>query len=1178
VVDFTHLSSVSKDDAESLLEPGKSLWHGDLRHISPHQTDDVKKQEEQWVGSTLPELIHLFRPQMQKAGRLKAARNASAEILPLLLSGAKLKARRLVEDPSEDLGAAGDDALFARRLGEAGGAAWSNWRLAQLATDAEYHTGGWLRLLNPEDTVSDVAGDSGSVEHLEDNAPRRLGLVDLLRQAEITTQRDSNGKIDADFVFGNSPNTSLDPSRTGPTVVDKNSCKKASEAELMVWSFLDAKRTNQIDESTLTKMLEKGLKMGGVDLKTEAKASTSNGAEEETEALTTFVADLSKVLMLVMDINHDKHIQVEEFCEGLSPLRDHIYRFWGLAEDFSLSILNNTGPCPRYGAYFVTAAGGDVLAGKSGNSNITHWVAGSDAVIFVNTSSPHAAPSFQAALSNSRWKRAGLKKKVTVSVHPFPQTSYEQQSLEQAAVFLIAILATFCLSFIPGSIVHFVVKERTSGAQQLQILSGASRLSYWSSNLIYDCILYIVPAACVPLALNSFGFDMILAGDCGWALAAVLTAFGPALASFSYCVAFLFKDHSKASNAVLSFCLIGASVLSTILFVLSVINYDPTYKYPTQCDRATPEHPNGVCKLPAAQAVHKIVGPLFRLVPTVCVYQALFAIALLANLNMLLPQGSTKALSSILGDNAPSMSFSAFAYEWAGEPLQYLIFEAIFFFVLTLTIDVFMHSPRLSRWIDCGCIPAWPKKWRLRRRRAARERVAVEGASEALAGGLDEEDEEDEESHVGDPTVEVERQRSAFLQPKDMALHVSSLHKTYRPILGCAGSVKHAVKGITFCVETGEVFGLLGHNGAGKTSALKCLVGEAGCSSGDIHVGGHHMEKDTAKARQKVGYCPQFDALLELLTVKDHLDLFSSLKGLDSEAANAAVIHFKLKKLANRRADVLSGGNKRKLSAAIALMGQPSLAVLDEPSCGLDPAARRALWSAVQRAVQSSHRGGGGCAVLLTTHSMEEAEALSNRLGIMAQGRLLTIGTGQQIKQRYGACHELYCSLLPETEENMRQSLLQLGGGSTPIAVDAPIALEALNILLDRYPTKKKGYSRPRCVVRAQVEALGHVEAATLSEWWVQQTRGETIEQFLRTLVGEGVELSENFGPYWRFRLPHGGCGLPELFRHLEESSKRLGIAEYTLSQATLEQIFNSIAGEAERAVAEHAVAESVRR
>jgi len=791
-------------------------------------------------------------------------------------------------------------------------------------------------------------------------------------------------------------------------------------------------------------------------------------------------------------------------------------------------------------------------------------------VIFVNTTSSHAAPAFQAALSNARFARMGLRKKVAVKIHPFPQTKYEQHNLEKVATFLLAIYITFSLSFIPAGIANFAVKERDSGAQQLQLLSGASHLSFWLANLLYDIALYSVPALCVPLCLKNFGFSMILAGECGQALAVVLTLFGPAVAGFSYLVSFLFKDPSKASNVILMFCMIGASVLSTILFILSIINYNPAYAYPTACETPTPDFPDGNCNFPAARQADRILGPLFRMVPTVCVYQALFSIALMANLRMLMPEGAEQALNSMLGQNGSGgamgglhLSTSPFAYEWAGEPIAYLAFEAVAFFILTVIVDICLHSPRFARWFDAAaCSQQASKLMKFRGRSIS---ASVEGASPPL---IDATDPGVRELQFGDSSVEVERERTALVMPQDCALHVWDLVKTYRRWSQPWAAPKRAVRGVSFALHSGEVFGLLGHNGAGKTSALKCLVGELGSTSGSVHIGGCSMESDSSHARRKIGYCPQFDALLELLTVRDHLELYSPLKELPQGTVEQALVNFRLEKMAHRRADLLSGGNKRKLSAAIALVGSPSLAVLDEPSCGLDPAARRALWVAVQNSVAGTTSLPGigvecavaPSAVLLTTHSMEEAEALSTRLGIMAEGRLLTVGTSQQIKQRHGACHELCLSMLPETESALAAALQELGSGTLP--GDTPLGASSVLPLIEAQPAKKRAYARPRCVVRSQIEAVGHVEAAVLAEWWLQQSRGEEIERFLCGLVGEGIELAENFGPFWRYRLPHSGRGLPELFRQLEERGPSLGIAEYTLSQATLEQIFNSIAGE----------------
>eukprot|EP00928_Gymnodinium_smaydae_P031107 TRINITY_DN22946_c0_g1_i1.p1 TRINITY_DN22946_c0_g1~~TRINITY_DN22946_c0_g1_i1.p1 ORF type:complete len:2360 (-),score=553.48 TRINITY_DN22946_c0_g1_i1:18-7097(-) len=914
-----------------------------------------------------------------------------------------------------------------------------------------------------------------------------------------------------------------------------------------------------------------------------------------------------------LDQDGDGQLSANEFCAVGMFAKRMQRRYAGLAMEFSEQLLANESrtACPRYGAYFFLNAPRSPKRSKRDG-----WPSPSsaDAVLFVNLSSSHTAPAFQAALTNARLLNSGIKKQVAVTVHPFPQTQDEQSSLEQFAVFLLAIYITFSLSFIPAGISNFIVRERSSGARQLQALSGASNVAYWLANLLYDMLLYIVPGSSVLLVLQQLGFGMLLAGESGAALACVLAAFGPAVIGFTYLASFLFKDHSKASNVIFTFCMVGAGILSAVLFVLVAINYDATAENPSACDWPTAEHPEGTCRSPAVRKAERIVGPLFRLVPTVSCYQALFSIALVADLHAWIPSEAMEAFSNLNGDGSnsstddgvlggaaaagasalgsgtsgmPKVSFSVWADEWAGTPLRYLVVEGIVYFLLAILVDAASRSPALHRRLDAAVCRRWlssrwgAQRWRsnsVRDLQGSQLMSAEIGDSlvDPLAGGDGDDVASDADVDAG---VEAERERLRFLAPEDTALHVLSLQKTYRRWL-VPGSEKRAVRGVSFAVHGSEVFGLLGHNGAGKTSALKCIVGEHCCTAGGICVGGANLETETAQARAQLGYCPQFDALLELLTVQDHLELFAGLKGLDSEAAQEALDAFGLRAMAHRRADVLSGGNRRRLSAAIALLGNPRLAVLDEPSCGLDPSARRELWDAVQRAVGAnggglglvargatagdgspsaspSLAGGPATAVLLTTHSMEEAEALSTRLGIMADGRLAAVGTVQQIKQRRSGTYELALTLEAQTPETLRDTLRRLG-----LSEEATAAADGATVarLLGTDPAKKRAYARNRCAVRAQIESHGLVATTVLAEWWLQQACGEAVESYLRGLAGDAVELVEDFGAFWRFRLPGGSAALPQLFGGLEAQKATLGIAEYTLTQATLEQIFNGMA------------------
>eukprot|EP00483_Globobulimina_turgida_P011699 UN11721 len=210
---------------------------------------------------------------------------------------------------------------------------------------------------------------------------------------------------------------------------------------------------------------------------------------------------------------------------------------------------------------------------------------------------------------------------------------------------------------------------------------------------------------------------------------------------------------------------------------------------------------------------------------------------------------------------------------------------------------------------------------------------------------------------------------------------IANLHKVYKPGL-CCSKVKvpvHAVRGVSLAVKQGEVFGYLGVNGAGKTSTLACLTGERSVTYGDAYVNGYSISNQIS-VRRYIGYCPQFDALFDLLTGREHLKFYGRIKGLKgselTKQVNMLLQVLSLTRYANRRAGTYSGGNKRKLSVAISMIGNPPIVFLDEPSTGMDPMARRSMWEFI-RATMS-----GRC-VILTTHSMEECEALCHRLCIM---------------------------------------------------------------------------------------------------------------------------------------------------------------------------------------------------
>ncbi|GAB1288076.1 Retinal-specific phospholipid-transporting ATPase ABCA4 [Apodemus speciosus] len=312
----------------------------------------------------------------------------------------------------------------------------------------------------------------------------------------------------------------------------------------------------------------------------------------------------------------------------------------------------------------------------------------------------------------------------------------------------------------------------------------------------------------------------------------------------------------------------------------------------------------------------------------------------------------SQAVTDVYAQFGEEYSANPFQWDLIGKNLVAMAVEGVVYFLLTLLIQ---HHFFLTRWI-------------------------AEPAREPI---FDEDDD-----------VAEERQRVMSGGNKMDILKLNELTKIY------SGSSSAAVDRLCVGVRPGECFGLLGVNGAGKTTTFKMLTGDTTVTSGDATVAGKSILANISDVHQNMGYCPQFDAIDDLLTGREHLYLYARLRGVPSEeiekVANWGIQSLGLSLYADRLAGTYSGGNKRKLSTAIALTGSPPLLLLDEPTTGMDPQARRMLWNTIVSIIRE------GRAVVLTSHSMEECEALCTRLAIMVKGTFQCLGTIQHLKSKFG--------------------------------------------------------------------------------------------------------------------------------------------------------------------------------
>jgi ABC-2 type transport system ATP-binding protein len=244
--------------------------------------------------------------------------------------------------------------------------------------------------------------------------------------------------------------------------------------------------------------------------------------------------------------------------------------------------------------------------------------------------------------------------------------------------------------------------------------------------------------------------------------------------------------------------------------------------------------------------------------------------------------------------------------------------------------------------------------------------------------------------------------------------------------LRCAGLVKHygevvAVDGLDLEVHVGECFGLLGPNGAGKTTTIEILEGLTSHDAGDVEVLGQQWGRDDRQLRQRIGIQLQETQLHDKLSVAETLRLFRAfyIRGRSIDEVLSIV---QLESKRDSWVGKLSGGQKQRLAVGCALVGAPELLFLDEPTTGLDPQSRRQLWTLLE----AFRRGGG--TVLLTTHYMEEAEVLCDRVAIVDQGRIIALGTPRELIASLGADHVVEFALEPDQSMPPVDTLLSLPG------------------------------------------------------------------------------------------------------------------------------------------------------
>lgn len=681
--------------------------------------------------------------------------------------------------------------------------------------------------------------------------------------------------------------------------------------------------------------------------------------------------------------------------------------------------------------------------------------------IFENHTSFHAAPTIfnihASAILKARTVGAPAPiSKIEVSSQPFQLTVHEEKRLNSGVGAFIGIMLLCAYSFIPAGIISFIVMEKEKEVTQLLFTSGCSQFAYWSSNLLFDCMFGVVSMAGTMLVMECYHDDMVNFVEKPGATATVTLLLAYGIAA-------------TTSSYLLSFCFSRAGTALTVTLILNlVVGFVGTITLT-------------ILKLfEDTRDTAMTLAWIFRLIPSFCLGNGIMQIGLYGQSARALDVGPMSGVATG-GKHCPKGVEGDWAciYLVGDDVLMLFVMSGVYFF-LAFLIDYMWQQPGFRKMMESAAVLP-------------------------------------PQSQLEDEDVLAENARVSTLDPSTQIVCVNNIRKVYNKRV-------HAVRGINFAAAEGQVFGLLGVNGAGKTTTFKMLCGQYVPTAGSIHVRGKDISKNVHEIRKMIGYCPQFDALLTELTVDEHLLLYGRLKGFTGQALKAEVANQKQKldltQYANSRAGQLSGGNKRKLSVAIATTGEPPMVFLDEPSAGMDPVARRFMWSVIQGIAERRKKS----VVILTTHSMEEAEALCSRIAIQVDGLFRCMGSAQQIKSRYGQGLELNIRL-----KNPQQAQAQTAGEEVGIEQQAENEMQAI--------MQKKGVFEQGLVTVLAKESGG--------------------QPALSLLEGSGTSFRYQIFPA-ALTGKYGSLG--ELFTLIEDNREAWNLEEYQISQTTLEQIFNRFA------------------
>ena len=698
-------------------------------------------------------------------------------------------------------------------------------------------------------------------------------------------------------------------------------------------------------------------------------------------------------------------------------------------------------------------------------------------------------------------KACGKKLSITFTHYPLPMTHDLSESKSFGNKIAIVLFLAIALALIPANFITIFVKERANNSKHLMRISGINITSYWIVNYIFELVKYYFTGGVCLLLL--YLFDAYK----DYLYISYITL-GPSLVSSTYCLSFFFNNESDAQNIVILINFLFGYLGSIIVNVLRGIE--------------------------SAKLVAKIIEYIFGVVPIFCFD---FAFILLTNPMGIYLVDYPNEFYNFKGDEMIKKFNLMLAM------VIYSSAECVLYTLLHIYIESQVYSfkkstdNKLENDINDSEVIKEINKV---------NNIEIISSSENDLIKID-----------GRTTIDDTKD----LKEELYAVKVKNLRKIYTN--GCCSKQESdiiAIKNLNFAIMPGECFGLLGLNGAGKTTTFKCITQELSQDNGKIYVNNMDISGHFNELNELFGYCPQFDAIFELLSVYENLEFYASIKGIKKSSiqslVNAMIKEMALDEFTNKIAGRLSGGNKRKLAVAISMLCNPPIILLDEPSTGMDPEARRFMWSVIHKMSTKGRKS----SVIMTTHSMDEAETLCKRMAIMVNGEFVCMGKANQIKDKYGYGYEADVRIKPMNESQKKEIYDKFN-----IDKNLLVTFENINSILDKMGKNnfsdelKEGRLGER--IKREIELNGNVHISSLLNWifFVENALKFIIKgknYFDEIIVSEHIE--NNF--LFKMKKEHSNKSIGFFFGLFEEGKESCFVTEYSIQKTSLEQIFNKFA------------------